>query len=222
MRYRYYSHIHRFMRRSFADIEQIIATTDFSNPAQVKHLEEKFSSFMALLEQHAGHEDHVFHPMIQEDEPALFHEITLEHEELDIKLEALKKLLEDATAAGLSEEEQHECGYQFYLAYTDYMSDYFKHLLHEERMVMAALHEHYSDHELREINFDIYNQMSAEQMIGMLSHIYPSLNRYERQVFLDDIFESCPDKFAKVFPAILVVIKDAGEREGLSKKYLGH
>jgi len=42
----------------------------------------------------------------------------------------------------------------------------------------------------------------ADEILGMLRHLYPYLNRNDRQIFIDDISESYPENFALIFPAV--------------------
>lgn len=219
MRKNFYSHVHRFMRQFLADFGTTIAKTDFSNSEKTAHLKTQFCDFKKLLDRHAQHEDNVCHPLIQEKEPHLFQQIETEHKTLDEKLKQLGDQLDIALEKNIAEEEQHLRGEKFYLAYTAYLIEYFAHLLQEELVLMPALQAHYSDDQLRAVTFNTYNQMSSEQIIDMLKGLYPHINRYQKQVFLDDIRMGYPEKFANVFPAILKEITDPTERALLDERY---
>ncbi len=219
MRKNYYSHVHRFMRQFLSTFETVIAKTDFNDPEQTSNLKKEFVDVVRLLDLHAAHEDKVYHPLIQEKEPLLFQQMVNEHKILDEKLKQLGEMLDSALEADISEDEQHNRGEQFYLAYTAYMIDYFAHLLQEEQVIMPAFQAHFSDEELRAVTFNTYKQMSAEQIIDMLKGMYPHINRYQKQVLLDDIYAGFPEKFAKVFPEIIKEISNPREREQLQQRY---
>lgn len=219
MRYRYYAHIHRYMRQFLSQFEAKLARADFSNPEHTQKLLVDFNEFETLLEQHAAHEDNAFHPLLAEKEPTLFNHMLSDHQALENKLTHLKKSLETICQGELNETQCHELGYALYLDFTVYLSEYFIHLYQEEKEVMPALQKHYSDDALRAITFNTYHQMTPEQITGMCQLLFPYVNRYERQVFLDDIHDACPDKFKVVFPDVLPQISDAQEREKLTQRY---
>lgn len=207
------------MRQFLADFGNTVAKTDFSDPEQTSNLKVKFCDFVKLLDMHAEHEDNIYHPMLQNKESALFQQMAKEHHVLEEKLKTLGKTLELALAVGLSEEEQHSRGEKFYLDYTSYLIAYFTHLLQEELVVMPALQAHYSDDDLRAVTLNTYGKMSSEQIVGMLKSLYPYLNRYQKQVFLDDIYKGYPEKFSEVFPEILKEITNPKEKTLISQRY---
>lgn len=220
MRKNFYSHVHRFMRQFLADFGATLAKTDFSDAEQTASLKKNFADFVKLSDLHAAHEDKIYHPLIQEKDPTLFQQMESEHKALDEKLKLLSEKLDCAMEVGLSEEEQHARGEQCYLDYTAYMIEYFTHLLQEELILMPTLQTHYSDDHLRAVTLNTYNRMSPEQIIGMLKGLYPHLNRYQKQVFLDDIYAGFPEKFAKVFPEILKDVTNTRERQLISRRYV--
>lgn len=219
MRKNYYSHVHRFMRQFLADFGAVIAKTDFSDHEQTSSLKIMFTDFVKLLDMHAAHEDNVYHPMLQNKEPEFFQQMAKEHQLLEEKLKSLGATLELALATELSEEQQHSRGEKFYLDYTRYLIEYFAHLLQEELVIMPALQAHYSDDDLRAVTLNTYGKMSSEQIIEMLKGLYPHLNRYQKQVFLDDIYKGYPEKFAKVFPKILNEMTNPKEKLLISQRY---
>lgn len=219
MRKNFYSHVHRFMRNFLSAFGTTIAKTDFSDIEQTIHLKNEFSALTKLLDIHAQYEDKAYHPLLQEKEPKLLLKVETEHKNLDIKLQLIGEMFDAALENGLSEEEQHVRGESFYLSYMTYLTEYFEHLLQEELVLMPALQKHYSDDDLRAVVFKTYAQMSSEQIIEMLKGLYPHLNRYQKQVFLDDIYIGFPEKFSKVFPEILKEINHSKEKLLLSQRY---
>jgi len=201
MRYNFYSHIHRFMRQYLFKFEGVVAKTDFNVERQRQHLKGKFEEFKALLEGHAKHEDNVYHPMLKAKEPIIVAAIESEHKQQDIKLADLDATLAKITSTS-SKQAQIALGYEFYLNYTDFIKCYLNHLIQEEKVVMPALQQHYTDTELREVTLTTYEHMTPQQLVEMLDELFPYLNSYEKAVFVTDIKDSCPEKFDEVWQSI--------------------
>ena len=72
--------------------------------------------------------------------------------------------------------------------------------------MMPELQRLFSDAELKEIDHESYRQMSAEQIFDMASVLFPHMNRDDHHVFLADIKDCVPDKFALVWPKIAKLV----------------
>lgn len=219
MRYYYYVNIHKLMRQSFARMEGQIARTDFANPDQTKYLKEEFSSFVKMLEEHAAYEDRAFHPLLEGKEPKLLQQMETEHKTLENKLGSLETTLMAAMEEGISEEEMLSRGYTFYLGFTEYMGEYFKHLFVEEKEVMPALQRHYSDEELRAVIFNSYNNMLPEHILQMAIGVFPYLNLQGKQQFLLDVKDSNPQKFTQIWLDIWKMLNEHEQTYFLDKQH---
>ncbi len=217
MRYYYYINIHKLIRQLFARLEGVIAKTSFASSEQTKHLQEEFSRFKKMLEEHAAYEDRAFHPLLEGKEPKLLQQMETEHKILENKLGSLETMLMAAMEAGISEKEKLSRGYAFYLSFTEYMGDYFKHLFEEERNVMPALQKHYSDEQLRAVIFNSFNNMLPEHILQMAGGVFPYLNIQGKQQFLLDVKDSNPDKFDQIWLDVWKMLNDQEQAYFLDK-----
>lgn len=207
-RYNWYSAPHKYLRVNFNSFLIKLAKSDFNNYNEAKAIQVDFNELKQLLAAHAHHEDSAYHPLLIED-PILYHQAEQEHINLDITFAKLEKKLDDMELDKTSNDQRVLLGQEFHLQFTGYYADYLKHLINEETVFMPAMRKLHGVDKLRqEITFSTYYQMSAEDMVAMLSHLYPNLNFQEKAVLLLDIHDSDiyhqerNDNFKVKFPSV--------------------
>lgn len=200
MRYKFYRE-HKYVSFALNDLERLIAKTDFRSPEDVAKIRDEFQSIVQMLKGHAHYEDTSLHSLLKKKASVVYQQIEQDHGQLDEQLHALQALL-DAIDQAVGEENKVEAGYQFYLAYRKFVGDNLLHLHEEETIILPELQRLYTDQELREVEFKTYRIMTPEELIEMLEVLFPHMNPADRAVFLTDIKDCQPDKFAVVWPRI--------------------
>jgi hypothetical protein len=200
MRYRFYRE-HKYVTYRLYEFERHIAQTDFNSHLQIVKLKDQLASLVELMQGHAAHEDQTLHELLKLKGSSLYKSIEADHFHHDKQFKTLAKNL-DEILANENKPEQISLGYHFYLAYRLFVSENLRHLHQEETIIMPELQRHYSDDELRAVEFNTYGQMTPEELLDMVIILFPHFNADDRNNFLSDIKAAEPEKFAKVWHEI--------------------
>ena len=194
-RYRFYRE-HKFITQKLAELDAMIAKTDFRFLPNVETINENLSDLTEMLMGHAFFENSSIHPLLREKNSNLYEKIEMEHQHHEKDLNSLKEQLKsilDSTDLVARESDS----YTFYLNFRLFFSENLKHLHEEETIIMAELQRLYTDDELRLIEFNTFNQMSPEDMTHMIDALTPYINPSDRAFFLNEMKAAEPDKFMK-------------------------
>jgi hemerythrin-like domain-containing protein len=214
MRYKFYRE-HKYVSFALNDLERLIAKTDFRTKAEIEKVTQEFDSIVQMLKGHAHYEDNSLHILLKKKNSKIYLQIEEDHGLLDETLANLQRLLEK-TLTSSTQEDQIEAGYQFYLWYRKFVGDNLLHLHEEETIILPELQRLYTDEELKKVEAETYNIMSAEDLVDMMQVLFMHMNPTDREVFLSDIHESQPEKFAQAWNIIKLQISPK-ERDHLIK-----
>jgi hemerythrin-like domain-containing protein len=207
MRYRLYRE-HKYITYQLYELEKLIAKTDFKDNQQLAKVSKQLRSLEALLKGHAKHEDFTIHELLRK-KGSKVHELTeaehAEHESI------FQGLYDHLSRINVNDDTSYkiEQGYNFYLAYRLFMSNNLKHLYQEEIIILPELQKLYSDDELRQVDFNSYNQMTPEQISDMVEVLFPQMDANDHQAFMQDIKDSTPEKFAIIRTRIAQFIEES-------------
>lgn len=197
---------HKYVCFFFYTVLKKVACMDFSNTADIASTKNELNNLKQLLQGHAMHEEQQMHRLLKLKRSDVYQLAEVQHQEhhvffdrIAIKFNALEK------ANTLAEKDF--LGYEIYLDARKFYADNLMHFDYEERVIMPELQRLLSDAELKEIDHASYHQMSAEQIFHMASILFPHMNRDDRNVFLADIKDCVPDKFAIAWPQIASLIE---------------
>src|SRR5690606_20188734 len=117
-----------------------------------------------------------------------------EHQEHEQAFNDLIHQLENVTTV------QNRCekilmGNEFYLSYCLFYSEMLKHLYDEEKIILPELKALYSDEELAQLQAKTYQQMTPEQMLGMLNVLFPHAITEDMRFFANEMKAAEPEKF---------------------------
>lgn len=214
-RYQFYRE-HKYVSFVLNDLERLIAKTDFCDPSQVEIIEQKFNAVVELMKCHAEYEDSKLHPLLQEKGSIIFQEAQEDHKHQDSLFQTLQYLL-DQIKATPDKELQIGLGYQFYLNYRKFVGENLQHLHEEETQILPELQKLYHDTQLRTVETETYQQMTIEELVGMMKELFPHFNPSDRQAFLSDIQDAVPEKFHQAWEMIKETI-DPKEQKLLMEK----
>jgi hemerythrin-like domain-containing protein len=193
MAYRFYRE-HKYVSAALNDLERLIAKTDFCKRSQVEKVYEQFKALSEMLEGHADYENTKLHALLKKKQSRIFEEIEKEHSHQEDELKALHNMLHKIP----SSPDPLDAGYKFYLEYRKFVGENLIHLHHEETVILPELQRLYTDAELREVEAATYGLMSAEEILEMVSTLFPHMNPSDREAFLNDIELADYQKFRVV------------------------
>lgn len=174
---------------------------DFNSAADISNAKNELGQLKQLLENHALHEEQVIHRLLKLKQSTVHEMAETQHEEHGVFFNCIAAKfneLEKSTALA----EKDFMGYEIYLDVQKFYADNLGHFDYEERVIMPELQRLFTDAELKEIDDASYHQMSAEEIFHMVSILFPHMNRDDHNVFLTDIKNAVPDKFAIAWPLI--------------------
>lgn len=195
LRYIFYR-AHKYVIFAVTELERLIAKTDFTNDSEVKLVATELASIQKMLHFHAKHEDK-FHQLLQEKNSHVHHAIEADHQEHSRIFDNLQKKLGAILARG-NNDERILLGRDLYLSYREFEAQNLRHLNEEERVLMPELQRLYSDDELMKIEADTYELMTTEDMVHMITVLFPHMNTEDHQAFFHEIEITQPKKFYAV------------------------
>nr|AAB39275.1 29kDa protein [Candidatus Legionella jeonii] len=204
---------HKYINFNLSNFSQFIAKTDFSDNLQINAVKEKFAGIKNLMHGHATHENERIHALLRKKESVVYEKIELEHSEHDETFKKLDELLELSLKAE-DIELKKQIGYQFYLIFQEFEAENLKHQIYEETKIMPELHKLYTDEEiLAEVDGHAYEQMSGEDLAGMMTELFPHFNKDDRYGMLNDVRLSQPAKFQVAFDGVRHLLSPDEDKE---------
>ncbi len=71
----------------------------------------------------------------------------------------------------------------------------------------------YTDAELREVEKNTYSVMSPQDMIEMVTVLFPHMNVTDKKAILSDIHHLQPEKFKQAYPSFLKLLSEKERKE---------
>ena len=215
MRYQFYRE-HKYIAAAINDVVRLLGKTDFTIRQEVLAAKHAFEEIVIVLKNHSHYEDERLHGLLRAKGSNIFAKAEDDHYQNSQHFTNLTNrfntILESTDAA-----EQIEQGYQCYLSFRKLAGDNLLHLNEEEVLVLPELQRLYNDAELREVDFESYRIMTAQELINMLQMLFPHMNPADREAFLTDIKTCDAHKFLLAWEGIKSIIADA-ERTALAQK----
>ena len=215
MRYQFYRE-HKYVSAALNDVERLIAKTDFTDVASVASVAQQFDGLAQMLQAHAQYENAAIHELLRKKNSTLHTQIESEHILQDESLAEIQALIA-GIGDTVTEEEKIRRGYALYLTYRKFVADNLLHLHEEETQILPELQRLYTDAELRQVAAPAYREMMPEQIVQMLTGLFPHMNLADKKAFLVNIQALEPLKLSAVWAGIAPLLS-AQERDNLSRQ----
>jgi hypothetical protein len=219
MRYKFYRE-HKYVSFRCNEVERLIAKADFSQDEEVAIVREAFERLMQLLQGHAAYENNSLHELLKKKNSPVYERIEQDHEHLEEQIAFLRNLLDKIIEAH-TQEDKIEAGYQFYLWFRKFNGDNLIHLHEEETIILPELQRLYSDEELKKVEAATYNIMTVQELMQMLSALFPQMNCSDWEAFLIDIKDAEPIKFLEIWDWIEKMMSDEERQYFIKKMNIG-
>lgn len=204
---------HKYVTYTLSEFSRFVAKADFSNNGQISAVKEKFGGVKGLMHGHAAHENERIHELLRRKGSHVQDAIETDHAGHDPVFHNLDEILELALTETASEQKK-EAGYRFYLEFQKFEASNLMHQFYEETQIMPELHRLYTDEEILEyVDKHSYEQMSGEDLAGMMQELFPHFNKDDRFGMLNDIRLVQPAKFQAAFSGILPMISEEESAE---------
>ena len=197
-RHNFYHAIHKALRLGHGRMLAAIGSTDFSNAAAAVRTIDMVREFLMLGRSHLEGENREIHAALEVRVPGASAHAADDHEGHEqsfAELETMLRAIEMAPAA-----EKNRAALVLYHRYALFAAHDFEHMHEEETELLAALHEAFTDDELRAIEGRIVAAIPPAKMAAYLKIMMPAMNQPERSGMLEHMRDAMP---APVFETIL-------------------
>lgn len=173
---------HKFLEELGSKILTCLAKADFRNTPEIEILHNQVENYVTTLTNHARwEEEFIFNKFFTKGELSLFGEHSeLEHSGEKI-IDTIKVILD------LPHQSRSLKGKLLYLEFRKFYAANLIHFYDEETTFLSLLQERATDDEIRAIDKSIYQSMSNNDIVEMLTQLLPPANIDEKKNILADL-----------------------------------
>lgn len=199
-RFRFFR-VHKYVIFELMQMARLLAVTNFNNMPELKAIEPKLASLINMLKGHSAFEDGKIFQLLKSQGvdiaryEADHHEQHALFEELANRFNAVK-MANDAVVAGES----------FYVYYRTFMANMILHMDAEERELWPLFKKHCTEEQMREVQSNSYQQMTPQQILEMLTTLFPHFNRDDKVAFCNEVQAAVPDKWEQIVPHVQKIV----------------
>ncbi len=191
---------HKYLECVSVDILLQLAKVSYTDKKTLDVIITDIENFQAMLSAHATWEEQfVFKYLAEEMTKAEVQH----HRQLESILQSILQKLKSSNIA------QSKSLHHIYLGFRKFHSDLLLHLYDEETKIMSKLCKKLSDQQLRQIDQEIYSQMSAQDMVDMVSKLFPPCNLEERLAVIEDLQRVNAIEFEKAESELIKYLRQA-------------
>ncbi|HLD85533.1 MAG TPA: hemerythrin domain-containing protein [archaeon] len=213
-RIRPYNVPHKGLRNALSQFSFLVGNTSYTDPANVKKLNNVGNDMFIFLKQHANDENTVVLPEFEKKEPAVGEHIRTEHHKIDQAQQKLEGLLHDIHNKSQNNEDLAALGQRLYDSYHSFHTQYLAHMIDEEQNIQPLLWKHFTDDELLAFSKRIIGGTKPDVLLIMFKYIAPAQSHSERLMVLNGIKMGAPPQ---VFEKIMENVKSVLPEEDYKK-----
>jgi len=182
---------HKFLEERGSQILTQLAKCDFRNLQEVNVLSAQIASYLTTLKNHAHwEEEFLFKKFFAEEEIS-----NLFEKHVDLENQAEQIIIELKSFPTISTDSRISKGKAVYLSFRIFYSANLSYFYEEETTFLGMLQARASDEEIRAIDKPIYESLSSDDMVEMLTNLLPPANTSEKKNILDDLKHFNPHNF---------------------------
>jgi hypothetical protein len=202
-RYDIYTTFHKLLRARLFDVSTRLGRTDFSAEDRGRDTLVVLRDALIELEEHAGLEDSLVHPVLRSHSCAIVRELDAAHRSLDIATATLEDLADEIGAA--SPAASARIGARLYATWNTFVAEQVLHMGSEERESNAVLWAKLDDRAIAEIHRQIMGKIPAERCERHLAALLPIISHPERVAMFRRAASTAP-------PELVAPLRDIGAR----------
>jgi hypothetical protein len=192
-----YRDVHKGIRTELFSVTTEAASLDPSLGVARAGLARHVRDTVALLIEHAEHEDAAIQPVLERELPDLAAKVAVDHEVLEARMEDLVALAEEA--AELDAVDAGHRVHRVHLAVASFTGAYLEHQDVEERVIMPALEDAVGVEAVVGIHQAILSAIPPQEMAKTLALMLPAMNVDGRTELLGGMRAGAP---AEVFDGV--------------------
>ena len=185
-----YRPIHKAVRHILFSTASDLGRFDLGNDESTTQALMGLAQTIALLQEHATHENNFIHPALEAKAPGVIGPFARNHEDDESVYAELQHLAGQIGSAGA--DERVPLRDELYARFSRFLGEYLGHLDREEQMLGPALWKHFTDEELMAMNSAIESSVSPEAMHGYTNAMRASLSPAELAAMFGENDASAP------------------------------
>jgi hypothetical protein len=192
-----FSTVHKGLRAALFDAAQQVARTDWTDRSAVEATVAAIRRTLAILDDHAQHEDAVILPEIAELGPAVYAELHADHNRVGGLQLDVTKLIDRLLEAPDAERASH--GKRLHERMGRLVAEHLLHMEREETTANRLLQAHRTDEELRALHARILRSLETERVVDWVGTLLSAITPAERGLVLAGLEANLPAAaFARV------------------------
>lgn len=166
-RFEIYRPIHKAVRHILFSTASDLGSFDLGDDDSTTQALEGLAKTIALLQEHATHENTFVHPALEDKAPGVVAPFAGNHDDDENVFTELGRLAGEIRSAG--GDQRVPLRNELYARYNRFLAEYLAHLDREEQVLEKALWDHFTDEELAAIDAAIEHSISPGAMEGYLN-----------------------------------------------------
>ena len=179
-----------------------LAKCNYDDTAAINVIGGSIVKFAGMLKGHASWEEYFVFKVL----PFESIETELEfHRKIDTEI--------DEILADLNSSKSSADIYKCYLRFRKFYSELLAHLYEEEVKLMDLIQKGFLESKLRMIDHEIYQGMSAKDMIEMCAELLPPCSFSEKRAILEDLMAANKKSFAEAYLNLLQMFTNVEQQK---------
>jgi len=204
-----YNEIHKGLRSQLLSLLTDCARTDPRHAGAVEGIAVRFRHLLAILEEHAGHEERWVHPLLVELRPDMAADLEADHARLDPLMAEVAAAFVRWEQAG--DADQLRCGQLVHGHLASFVGQYLSHMSREEDEAMPVLQAAMTDAQLLEVSAQLRGSIEPPRLAEYIAFMLPAMNVEERSQMFMGLKAEAPPPVLEGMCALAADVLDASD-----------
>lgn len=190
-RHDFYHAIHKALRLGHCRMLPALGNHNYRDPERTAELMAELRGLLVLARSHLEGENREIHAALEERAPGASAHAAEDHGEHERSFAEIEELIRAVETA--SHATREKAGRALYKRYAVFAAHDIEHMNVEETEMLVALHDAFTDDELRAIETRIVSAIPPQKMAAYMALMAPALNHGERVELLAKLQKVMPD-----------------------------
>lgn len=190
-RYNFYRNIHKALRLAHCRMLPALGALDYTDRARTDAVMGDLRNVMAMGRAHLEGENREIHAALEERAPGASTHAADDHADHEASFAEIEEMILAILQAPLAEREL--MGRRLYRRYAVFMAHDLEHMDIEETEMLMALHDAFTDDELRAMEGRIVAAVPPQKMAAVMMLMAPALNHGERVELVAKLQKALPE-----------------------------
>lgn len=189
-RYNFYRNIHKALRLGHCRMLPALGALDYRDRARTEAVMGELRNLMAMGRGHLDGENREIHAALEERAPGASTHAADDHADHEASFAEIEDMIRAIEQAALAEREL--MGRRLYRRYAMFVAHDLEHMEIEETELLMALHEAFTDDELKAMEARIVSAVPPQKMAAVMMLMAPALSHGERVDLVGKLRQALP------------------------------